>query len=357
VSSPFAEPITSGKPIGVDVAAIERELDALWRQASDQQTVLRACCWNLAAYAQTDADFTWARELSEIFAERLPTRTLLLHHQPDLSGKEVEAWVSARCKLGPQGTKLLCFEEITIETQGNGIKHLPSLVRALVESDTPTAVLWSGRPPKDPSVALALLTGADVLMIDSSRDAEPGDLASLELQAQVGHVEIADAQWLRGAPVREAIAAAFDRTAAGPVTTLDKVLVRVEPPATTAGLYLLGWLASRLGWGTPERLEPRRDAWMMSGPTNSVRVELETGGPPSPCGVCEVELSLWSGARITVRQTDDGLEVAIPGERPLTFSTGPYSPGATLTAALTGRGHDRLYAAALHRAGELDRAR
>jgi glucose-6-phosphate dehydrogenase assembly protein OpcA len=348
---------TSGKPVGVDVAAIERELDALWRQASEHDAVMRARCWNLAAYAQTDADFLWARELTEMLGTRLPTRTLLLHNQPHLSGQEVEAWVSARCKLGPGGTKLLCFEEITIETQGKGVKHLPSLVRALVESDTPTAVLWAGRPPEDPSVTLALLAGADVLLLDTSRDYEPGDLASLELQASVGHVELADAQWLRAAAMREALAQAFDGAKAGPASSIEKVTIRHQQSVRTSGLYLAGWLASRLSWGTPERTEPRRESFVFTGQGQPVRLELEPHERDTHCGISEVSVSLWSGASIEARQLDDAIEVRLPDARPLRVATAPFRPGELLAAALSGRGRDRLFAAALHRASELDRAR
>lgn len=348
---------TSGKPVGVDVAAIERELDALWRQASEHDAVMRARCWNLAAWAQTDDDFHWARDLSESLGVKLPTRTLLLHHQPDLSGKEVEAWVSAHCKMGPGGIKLLCFEEITIETQGRGVKHLPSLVRALVESDTPTAVLWAGRPPEDPSVALALLAGADVLLLDTSRDYQPGDLASLELQSSVGQVELADAQWLRASAFREAIAQAFDGARAGAAASIEKVTIRHQHSVRTSGLYLAGWLASRLGWGTPERTEPRRESYLFAGQGQPVRLELETEDAEFHCGICHVDLTLWSGAVIHLRQVDGAIEVELPDTRPFTVATTPFRPGELLAGALSGRGRDRLFAAALHRASEIDRVR
>ena len=356
MSGPRAEQFTSGKAVGVDVAAIERELAALWRQASDQQAVMRARCWNLAVYAQNDADFIWAREVSEALGEKVPTRTLLLHHEPDQPGTEVEAWVSARCKWAPGGGKLLCFEEITIETRGRGVQHLPSLVRALVESDTPTAVMWAGRPPAEAAVAGGLLKGADVLLVDSAHATDAGDLAQLELQSQLGQVAVADVQWLRAAPVREALAVAFEPpTPGGASKTIASVTVRCEKRALSSAKYLGGWLALRLAWGTPERIERGREAWMIPAGGRPVKLEVELSDAASACGVTGVEVTLESGAVLQVRAEGPAVTVEVPGGGTRLLATAPFKPGELLATALSGRGKDKLFAAALHRAVELDR--
>ena len=42
-----ARGLVAGEPIAVDVAQIEKELEAMWRSASAEHQVTRACAWNL----------------------------------------------------------------------------------------------------------------------------------------------------------------------------------------------------------------------------------------------------------------------------------------------------------------------
>ncbi len=216
--------------------------------------------------------------------------------------------------------------------------------------------MWAGRAPREAALSGGLLKGADVLLVDSAREADKGDLAQLELQAQLAKVAVADAQWLRGAPVREALAAGFDPpTPDGATRTVESVAIRCERASLHAAWYLVGWLASRLSWGPPERLEPGRDAWMVPAGGRSVRVEVEAADEASACGVSEVTLVLDGGAEVRVRSKGNALTVDVPGAGTRLLATVPFRPGELLAGALSGRGKDRLFDAALHRAVELDR--
>ncbi|MBL8909372.1 MAG: 6-phosphogluconolactonase [Archangium sp.] len=176
---PLVERFTKGDAIGVDVAGIERELAALWRQSAQGTVphptasaqgplpVMRACSWNLVVYAESVGALERARALAELVVDAIPSRALIIHHERDaVGGSELDAYVSARCKLLPGGGKMLCTEEITLESRRTGVEFLPSLTRALLVPDIPTAVLCVGVPAE--SVLLEELVGvADRVVFDS----------------------------------------------------------------------------------------------------------------------------------------------------------------------------------------------
>src|SRR5690242_12306149 len=86
--------------IGVDAAAIERELAALWRASAEgQEAVTRACLWNLIVRTEGAAELARAKQLIDAIAPAVPARVLLLGHEPSGDGPEVEAWVSANCQV------------------------------------------------------------------------------------------------------------------------------------------------------------------------------------------------------------------------------------------------------------------
>ncbi|MGC3998838.1 MAG: hypothetical protein QM767_15860 [Anaeromyxobacter sp.] len=103
-----AERFTRHEAIGVDVAAIERELAALWREAAHGTTaVMRACSWNLVVMT-TPEQSARAKTLADVMVEIVPSRTLMINEQK--TGDDLHAYVSANCRLLPGGGKMLCTE-------------------------------------------------------------------------------------------------------------------------------------------------------------------------------------------------------------------------------------------------------
>ncbi|MFZ5444885.1 MAG: glucose-6-phosphate dehydrogenase assembly protein OpcA [Myxococcota bacterium] len=322
MTSADLERFTSGAAIGVDVAAIERDLAALWRQAANgHRAVTRACSWNLVVHVDSEPALERGKMLADALVERVPSRTLVLHHRPNATtGPEVEAFVTANCKLLPGGGKLLCSEEITVQSRGQGSDYLPSLTRALLVPDIPTAVLCAGLP-KDSALVQELVSAADRLILDSHGADHLGPVERLGKALP----RVADLAWLRSAPWRLAVAAAFD----GHPERLDKltrVRVRCEEASVSEARLLLGWLGARLGWGQVE------DGFALRG-QGRVRLDLEAREGP---GV-RVEFEAEGGAKV-VAETHHA----------------PLADEALVTAALGARGLDKLYQAALRRAVELE---
>lgn len=350
------ERFTGGHAVGVDVAAIERDLASLWRQASgagNEYAVTRACSWNLLVHATTDAELARAKALADALVVAVPSRTLILNQRASGQGPEVEAFVTANCRMMPGGGKLLCTEEITIEARGRGSDHLPSLTRALLVPDIPTAVLWAGVPPSSPLVD-ELLAAADRLIVDTSRLGSAGLARVEQLGAKVTH-RVADLAWLRTGPRRLAIAGAFDRPVDPTLLyRLKRVSVECAPDAVGSAKLMLGWLGARLAWGTPEPLEDRDvPGWMVPRQQGSVLVELSPTA--SSAGLASLVFESDRGERLCVRSSETGL--TIDGACPLhELPHVVLADEALVVAALGPRGSDKLYQAALHRAVELEDA-
>lgn len=344
------ERFTSGHAIGVDVAAIERDLASLWRKASTSKTsVTRACSWNLVVHTTTDAELERAKALADALVSVVPSRTVVLNHRPNAVGKEVEAFVTANCKLMPGGGKMVCTEEITIEARGRGGDHLPSLLRALLVPDIPTAVLWADLPPNTAMVA-ELLGGVDRLVLDSTRAAE---LFRVEQLGTKATAKVADLNWLRGGTLRRAIAGAFDAPADSTMLfRLKRVVIDCAPDALSGAKLLIGWLGTRLSWSTPERVEKEAPAWMIDRQQGQVSVELNP--IDGVMGLVGISFESDRGERVKISVSEHRATVETQvNTRIVPFAV--HSDDELVIAALGSRGNDKLYQAALHRAVELER--
>ncbi|MBI1949313.1 MAG: glucose-6-phosphate dehydrogenase assembly protein OpcA [Deltaproteobacteria bacterium] len=363
--------VVLARDVGVDVGGIERELGALWRDASKRSRhhgqVTRACSWNLVVHCADDATYSAVRPMIDQAVRFVPSRTLLLKPRPNApvaDGKAVEAWVTAACQVATGGGKLLCTEEITIESRGpEGVAHLPGLVRALTVPDVPTALLWAGAPPTSSAALRILLAGVDRLVFDTQALPEgvEGGLAKLaHLGGLLDGLALADLAWLRTASLRSVIASLFDEPiGSAPLDRLKRVRLRSTPRGVPAAKLLVGWLASRLGWGTPERAARGQLGWQLKiGTGSTLRIDIDVDRVTSSreCHLHSVVLETAQGEHFAV--TDAGapaLEVSVPGLASRSvLAHEPTAPQA-LVAALGARGRDRLYPVALHRAVELDR--
>lgn len=363
--------VVLARDVGVDVGGIERELAALWRDASKRSRnhaqVTRACSWNLVVHCADDATHAMARPLVDQAVRHVPTRTLMLKPRPNLAvgdGPPVEAWVTAACQVATGGDKLLCTEEITIESRGpEGVARLPALVRALTVPDVPTALWWAGAPPTSSSALGILLAGVDRLVFDTHALPEgvEGGLAKVaHVCGMLDGLLLADLCWLRTASLRAVIASLFDAPVGpAPLERLRRVRLLVVPAAVPAAKLLLGWLASRLGWGTAERVARGQLGWQVKvGAEATVRIDIELERRESTrhCGVRGVVFETTQGERFAVDDAGTpALEVSAPQVATRSVLAHEPSTPQALVSALGVRGRDRLYPVALHRAVELDR--
>src|SRR5215211_137904 len=208
-----------------------------------------------------------------------PSRTVMIAVEPERD--QLDAWAFMVCQGNAQpGSFSVCHEHVVVEVGQQHLRHVDTIVDPLVVSDLST-VVWAPHGHRDAVEALRRL--AQVVLLDSVEEPDPHQ--ALDRSRQLAErAYVVDLAWLRSTPWRERIAATFD-----PVQWRDElrrisaVTVHHREDSTAAGLLLLGWLATRLGW-RPER--------MASG-AGKIR-----GRVRAPRG--EVALELASDERMTV---------------------------------------------------------
>lgn len=352
----------SGAAIEVPVGRIEAELAALWRHAAEARPgqipnpVTRACLWNLVVRVQGDGQFAQTKRLIDDLSQRIPARVIVMRVEPSLSDS-LRAWVEANWRRREGGGPASGSDEVTLWAQGHAVEQLPSLVRALLYSDAPTAMFWPGALPSSTAVVRELLHQADRLIVDTRKlDDEAGLRELCALGREDPNLEMADLSWLGISPLRGMCAALFDPPRdPRALERLDRVRVVSGVQGTQArGLLALGWLMARLGWTEPHQVAAeagarRWDARRRDG--RRVQLELSTATAGARHGVQAMELS--SGDDVWSLERDECIHVRGPDLPPRAQPARSHSDAELLASALGQRGRDAVYKEALAQAAAL----
>jgi glucose-6-phosphate dehydrogenase assembly protein OpcA len=232
------------------------------------------------------------------------SRTVVLSVDPKRDRLDAVATIAS--DVHPKAGEYALLRETVIVDVGE--KHLPALdtiVDPLVVTDLPT-LLWS--PHGHPEAIDVLLPLAQVVLLDSLDEPDLHDALgrARELSQKAYVVDLA---WLRSTPWRERVAATFDPHQLRPdLRTISAVTVRHNPESAGAGLLLIGWLASRLGW-EPSKLIPRNGT--LSGKAHSRRQDVELRLEPEPKqgvrGLAGLTLETASGRHLELDRGPGGL--------------------------------------------------
>jgi glucose-6-phosphate dehydrogenase assembly protein OpcA len=254
------------------------------------------------------------------------------------------------------GEFALMRETVVVRVGPEHLTQLDRIVDPLVVTDVAT-VVWS---PHGHREALdALLSLAQVVLLDSVDNPDP--MAALNRVCELAdRAYVVDLAWLRTTPWRERIASAFDppdrRAELG---TISSVRVQSREGSEVAGLLLLGWLCSRLGW-RPGGMTRREGTLRGRARARRGEVELvlDASAQLSVPGLAGIEVTMASGARLYLERGTGGLTArrTEPGGSARTWtilgaSRGePGILGEGLRQALV---HDSTYIDALGAAGEM----
>jgi glucose-6-phosphate dehydrogenase assembly protein OpcA len=290
-----------GERVHIDVRAIERELNDLWKQLAEdandekQQAVTRTCVLNLIVVTGGGRAAEHATETVARLTARHPNRAFVISAVPNARQDALDAWVQTHCQMPSPGRPQVCGEQITIEARGAAVDRVAGTLLPLLVPDVPVMLWWPrGEPVGDPR----FLRFADIVnrvIVDSATFAKP-EAGLARMAALLDHdgspsgagTTISDLSWSRLTPWRELAAQFFDAPALVPhLAEITRVAVDYEARTgettdRSQALLLVGWLAARLGWrtaGPPSEQAGSTTLRLASATGDPIAVELRPADP------------------------------------------------------------------------------
>jgi len=361
--TPPLERFSAGDCFAIDPDAIERELTALWREAGkttdNAHPVTRACLWNVAFHIDERPDqpgYGGADRQLEVIAELprfLAARALVLRTYEAAADKpELESWISANCLLAGDGGKLVCSEELTFASRGNGERHLPGLVRALLVPAVPTAVVFAGVPALDAALVQGLLGASDRVIVRADFATGDDPLEHIASLLDRPGLSVMDLGWTNTSAWRREVAALFDSPPSpDEAEKITRAELRVGKSHRMTARLMLGWVGSCLSGQHPEPAGP--NTWRLTRPGGAALELVLSVGEGHCLGLDLSGPHLARPLTIEAHRDTESLDIlgveGLRDRKPLTQRHG----AAILARALSTRTHDESFRRALRLATEL----
>lgn len=330
----------------VEIGRIDNELGRLWESSDDTKT--RASLINLVVYSEDPDALDSNTELISTIASQHAFRAILILANPDARTSAAHAWISAHCHLAGKGGRQICSEQITFQLDGESAASLPNIVFSHLDSDLPLC-FWSQAEFREP-LDEGLWSWVDRLIFDSAKWKRPAEQFELCRKIQSladGGTVLCDLNWTRLHRWRFALASIFDHSAAlACLPGISTVRILCARGEQTAGILLLGWLSSRLGWRLQQL--PSENFFLSASGRHVAFEILETESP----GLSSVELAgtgFCFGLRRPAGSEFFHAGLHAPGipDCSMTIGAGHDRPSDTLLAELSRGGRHPLYAKAL----------
>lgn len=358
------ERLSRGDRFSVDPGAIERELSAIWREAGktngpDTQLVTRACLWNVVVHAELHEGREGAdgadrlAEVVQELPEYIATRAIVLRTEPAKDdGQELDSWLSANCRLSPDGGKMVCSEEVTVAAYGGGDAHLRGLMPTLLVPDVPSAAVFAGVPGRG-LVGATLVDVADRLIVDVDHSREPDALRQIDGVARKPPLGTMDLGWLAQSGLRAAIAELFEPPVPDDAwQSVSQVTIKANKEALASAKMIGAWIGSTLGGHSPTA--KGEGSWALkTSPGKSLRLRIVDDDSGCATGIGEVSMSGGSRAQ-SVRFIGDRRWEIAPDSLPSRVTVIDVASRAELLSmALRSRAKDQAFATAVALAGQL----
>ncbi|HVG21051.1 MAG TPA: glucose-6-phosphate dehydrogenase assembly protein OpcA [Blastocatellia bacterium] len=373
---------TTNEQSSINVAAIEKELTSLWKQASEDEHsgVVRVSILNLLVYVPADSDIGKLDDIMIDVTASHPCRAILIIAEREGERPVLAAQVTSRCTLPTPTSKQVCCEQVTITASESHLDEVPSALAPLLISDLPVYLWWRAVPKRmDKEMFGRLVDLSDRVIIDSALFNDPGgDIVNMAavLTETPRWTALSDLNWARLTAWRALIAGFYDVADYRPLLDkLSRVTIEYAPPSNDAAaiparaLLLGGWLSSRLGWrlseppakpaGKAQTFDLNADGRKVTMEFVPTRREIE----PGRIAMVTLESAANESALFSVRRSGDAtrIETAVTlGEaRKAQRVLGYEGLGES---ELIGReleilGHDRVYEQAVLGAADLVRGR
>jgi glucose-6-phosphate dehydrogenase assembly protein OpcA len=326
---------------------IEADLEALWRELADRTSVTRAMMSNLVVFRncpradEVDLDACVGEVPIAEVVRRHPSRLIVLVHQDDPRRLQAPLAASIGIRVFGSGETRHAIEQITVRSVC-AEASLPSIVRRLILGDLPTSVWWTEDLSQSPPPT-ALVTMGRQFVYDSRqwRDARAGLSTMAALLDRQHAPDVADVNWRRLGPMRQALQLGLRSLIPGTAGTPTRVQVRHHRLDAAKAWLLAGWLASDPRPGPQGKLVTTVDEGDIASPHLSVAIESGQG----------LALSAeMDDTQVVVRNTSTDVTVAVrvPSEsvaEAIAAELHALGRAVALTAAI-GAANARLTAAA-----------
>jgi glucose-6-phosphate dehydrogenase assembly protein OpcA len=355
------ERFARGEPIAVEIGEIERELAALWKQASAtgaEGAVSRAALWNVIIPVRGRSGLAATKHLVDEIAPALPTRTITLcldDAPPAGPGAGVQATIENNVVSQPAGARMVYSEEITLVGPRGAEAHFGAIVRGLGIPGVPTATFWLDPALPTSLLDKELLPVTDRLVLDTGGCFAPKQLDDLQrLVVRARPIPVADLGWLRLGGLRSLFAGLFDPpVGGGPLARATRLEVSHLAGCDMSALLLVAWLGTLLGWrpldaahtpdGGVRYAFGRGDAGGAALEAHLVPAE----GPCGKSGILAVEINAGADRYAIHRTALDKTALLTPVAPPKPVTLDSPSDAELAVAALGRRGRDPLFARCL----------
>lgn len=208
----------------------------------------------LIGIAPGDQDEKVASLATQAIAMEHSAQAIVIRENAPVLAKGLEAWITTDVRR-PEAMCAVQCELITLHVGGPAEDHLAPLIDPLLVSGVPTYLWWLGTPPFGRRELLDALGISDGLVVDSSGFVEPyhSFLRMADMLKLTHHrLGLADMQWARLRPWREAIAQFFAPLERRPfLTGISEVGVDYAGDGRgnrIVAALITAWMASALGW-------------------------------------------------------------------------------------------------------------
>jgi glucose-6-phosphate dehydrogenase assembly protein OpcA len=246
------EAVTIGDVLSA-LSGIRRKF-ALTEAGDEEHPHPRNRVMTLVAVATSEADERRGQHTSMTIAAHHPSLAIVVCEEPNVRSGRIDASIATHT-LSLLSTSPAQCELVTLHVRGAAGEHLAALVDPLLLSGVPTNLWWLDTPPFGTKELYDALRICDALVVDSARFDRPYQsflgLADLALSSH-SHLGVADFQWARLMPWREAIAQFFEpkdrRTYMEGIAELGIDYAGDGRGNRIAAALLIGWFASALRW-------------------------------------------------------------------------------------------------------------
>ena len=301
-------------------ASLDEDLAGLWEEASASGPISRAVMSNLVIIRPQGSTGQAPDTLDEVL-RRHPARAILIDYAADQRDACAPESIAVSLLVFGGTAERYGVERIAVKTSCADAS-LPSLVRRLIRGDVPTSVWWAADAARWP-VALPLAEEARQLVYDSGdwTDVRRGVASIAAAIRQPGALDLADINWRRLSPLRQAVRHAVALEGGGRFDQGFRIRIEFGPGKVAAAWLIAGWLqhARKAPAITEQQLEV---------------VPAQTSDPFVSVSLDAADGRLWA----TWSSTEVSAEIA--GRPPVILPPPAESPGAAIASELDNLGRE-----------------